>query len=88
MVQVVAVGADESRLRRWIVVYLAVLVGQDSDAIDIDIPFRHFDLDSVDAVEMASEFEKAFGYAIGPEFFLNGDTTVRDMAGDLVHRGG
>ncbi len=85
MEQVVAVGADEARVRRWIVVYLAVLVGQDSDGVDIDMPFRHFDLDSVDAVEMASEFEKAFGYAIGPEFFLNGDTTVRDMAGDLVN---
>ncbi len=77
-------AGDAARISRWMVVYLAVLVGQDSDAIDIDTPFRQFDLDSVDAVEMAAEFERAFGVDIGPEFFLRGEVTVREMVEALV----
>jgi acyl carrier protein len=76
--------ADPERIHRWIVVYLAVLVGRSSDTIDSDSPLSDFDLDSVDAVEMAAEFEKAFGLGIGPEFFLRGEPTVRDMVEALV----
>lgn len=86
MDQMASEQADLARVRRWIVVYLAVLVGKDSDAIEIDVPFSHFDLDSVDAVEMAAEFEKAFSFEIGPEFFLRGEPTVSEMAAALVEQ--
>ena len=75
---------DAARLRRWLVVYLAVLTGEDSEAIDIDMPLARFDLDSVDAVEMASQFEKTFGCQIGPEFFLQGEPSVRALVPRLV----
>ena len=86
MSQVTTERADQARIRRWIVVYLAVVVGNDSDGIEIDVPFSQFDLDSVDAVEMAAEFEKAFGLEIGPEFFLRGEPTIRDMVEALVEQ--
>lgn len=75
---------DAESVGRWIVVYLAVLIGEDSASIDWDAPFSSFDLDSVDAVEMAAQFEKAFGCEIGPEFFLQSTPTVRDMVPRLV----
>jgi acyl carrier protein len=75
---------DDKRIQRWVQVYLAVLIGHDSDSVDVDIPFSRFDLDSVDAVEMAAEFEKAFGYDIGPEFFLQSTPSVRQMVEQLV----
>ena len=77
---------DGKKIARWVVIYLAVLSGRSSDSIDLDTRFAEFDIDSVDAVEMATEFEKAFGVGIGPEFFLRGDRSVRDMVEDLAER--
>ena len=57
---------------------------KESDSIDMDAPFSRFDLDSVDAVEMAAEFEKAFGCEVGPEFFLQSTPSIRDMVPRLV----
>ncbi|HMN88179.1 MAG TPA: acyl carrier protein [Bauldia sp.] len=76
----------EQKIGRWVVIYLAVLSGRNSDSIDLDARFAEFDIDSVDAVEMATEFEKAFGVGIGPEFFLRGDQSVRDMVEELAER--
>ena len=77
-------SADAERVRRWVVVYIGVLVGEDSDSIDMDAPFSRFDLDSVDAVEMAAEFEKAFGCDVGPEFFLQSKPSLREMVPQLL----
>ncbi|WP_421697954.1 acyl carrier protein [Ancylobacter sp.] len=74
---------DSERVLRWIVVYLAVISGEDSDTIDPDMPLSHFDLDSVDAVEMALQFETTFDRQIGAEFFLAANATVRGLA-DLI----
>jgi acyl carrier protein len=80
----VAALPDAVRLQRWLVVYLAVLTGEDSDSIDADAPLAQFDLDSVDAVEMASQFEKTFACRIGPEFFLQGRQSVRALVPRLL----
>ncbi len=77
-------AADPRRIQRWIVIYLAILVGEESDTIDVDAPFSRFDLNSVDAVEMAAEFEKAFGCEIEPEFFLIDTPSVSEMVPRLV----
>ena len=50
-------------------VYIGVLTGEDSDSIELDAPFSRFDLDSVDVVEMASQFEKAFDCEVGAGVF-------------------
>lgn len=77
-------SADMERVRRWVVVYIGVLVGEESDSIDMDSPFSRFDLDSVDAVEMAAEFEKAFGCEVRPEFFLQSAPSLREMVPQLL----
>ena len=75
---------DASRLQRWLLVYLAVITGEDSGSIDPDAPLAQFDLDSVDAVEMASQFEKTFVCRIGPESFLQGQQSVRALVPRLL----
>jgi acyl carrier protein len=75
---------NSERVRRWIVVYLAVISGEDSDTIDADMPLSHFDIDSVDAVEMALQFETTFDRRIGAEFFLVAERTIRDLAEQIV----
>ena len=79
-------GADPTRIGRWIVIYLAVLAGRRSDSIDIDRPLADFDLDSVNAVELALEFERAFGLELDPEFFLYGNQSLREMVAKLAER--
>ena len=78
------VPAVDSRIERWLVVYIAVITGEDSDSVDVGAPLSRFDLDSVDAVEMAQEFEKAFARRIGPEFFLQGDQSLRQLVPRLL----
>lgn len=75
---------DIDRIQRWIVVYLAVISGEDSASIDIDASLAAYDIDSVDAVEMALQFEKAFGREIGAEFFLRSEPSLRELAGQIV----
>ncbi|WP_018389704.1 acyl carrier protein [Ancylobacter sp. FA202] len=75
---------DSERVLRWIVIYLAVISGEDSETIDLDSHLSHFDIDSVDAVEMALQFETTFNRPIGAEFFLVSELTIRELAGRIV----
>jgi acyl carrier protein len=79
-----ATDVDPVKIERWIVVYFAVLTGRSSEAIDLDQPLADFDLDSVDAVELTSEFEKAFGHELDPEFFLRGGRSLREVVAGLA----
>lgn len=76
---------DYDKVRRWIIVYIAVLVGEPSDSIETSVPFSRFDLDSVDAVQMAAEFEKTFHVEVGPEFFLRGHQSIEEIVEGLTH---
>ena len=51
---------------------------------DDDSEYCSSNIDSVDAVEMAAEFGKAFGYDIAPEFFLRSAPSVREMVEELA----
>ncbi len=75
---------DRERVLRWIIVYLAVISGEDSDMIDPDTALSHFDIDSVDAVEMALQFETTFDHPVGAEFFLSTQSTIRELASLIV----
>ena len=66
-------------ISRWLVVYLAVLTGQDSDSIDLSQQIADFDLDSLDAVELAAQFEKTFGHELDVELFLQGAKSLGDV---------
>lgn len=71
-------------VHRWITVYVATLLDMTSDTIDPTVPLANYDLDSVDAVEMAMKFECAFGRAIHPESFMDGDKSIDELAERLA----
>jgi acyl carrier protein len=70
-------------VRRWILVYVATIVGEDSDSLDIHAPLSRYDFDSLDAVEMAVAFEKTFGRETHPELFLRSDQTIAGLTAVL-----
>lgn len=72
--------AGRAEIERWMVLYVAIVVGVDADDLDPGSPLASHDLDSVDAVNMALEFEDAFSLEIGPETFLDGDATLAAIA--------
>lgn len=67
---------DPAALTRWMQLHLAVLTGQPSETLSVDEPFGTFDLDSLDAVTMALEMEKALGVEVAPETFLDSEATI------------
>ncbi|NYZ11328.1 acyl carrier protein [Azospirillum sp. RWY-5-1] len=71
-------------VNRWIMVHVATLLGVDSGTIDPAAPLSTYDLDSVDAIEMAMQFECAFGRAIHPEIFMDGDRSIDALAEQLA----
>jgi len=71
---------------RWAILYVATVAGEDSDTLDLEAPMSVHDFDSVDAVEMAMEFEQAFGCEADPEQFLRGDHTLADLIERLRER--
>lgn len=71
---------DLNSLTQWIQNYLAELIGETIETIDINLPLSSFDLDSIDAVMMAMKLEEAFGFSIHPETFLDGDASIRDSS--------
>lgn len=68
--------SDREAVLGWAVPYIATLVGRPAEDISPSDELSVFDLDSVDAVEMALNFEEHFGFAINPETFLDGRTTL------------
>ncbi|PWC88145.1 hypothetical protein TSH100_08730 [Azospirillum sp. TSH100] len=71
---------DRDSLQRWMMAYLATICGEAADRLDPGQPLAVYDLDSVDAVEMALEMEKAFGIVLHPETFLDTTITVAAIA--------
>ena len=69
---------------RWITVYVATLLGMDSDTIDPAAPLATYELDSVDAVEMALRFEIAFNRPIHPESFMDGTPSIEQLGKRLA----
>lgn len=76
----------EATIGRWITVYVATLLGLESETIDPAAPLASYDLDSVDAVEMALRFESTFGRPIHPETFMDGSKSISALAEQLADR--
>ncbi len=54
---------------RWVVVYISSVVGISSEEIDLHEMMSIYDFDSIDAVEMALEFERTFSREVDPHVF-------------------
>ena len=78
---------DSDSLKRWMTLYLAVLIGEPSETIDTSESISFFDLDSVDAVTMAIELEDKFGIVVHPETFLNPQSSIDYISDRLAHPG-
>lgn len=69
-------GSADQTIGRWVVLYIAIISGEDADTLDLSAPLSYFDVDSLDAVEMAFEFEKKFAREVDPEIFMDSDRTI------------
>jgi acyl carrier protein len=70
---------ERNLLRSWMKAYLATVVGERSENIDTQDPLSAYDLDSIDAVTMALEMEKALGNPVHPEMFLDNNASIDDV---------
>lgn len=75
---------DSETLNRWILVYLATLIGEPTDSLDPSDPMSEYDLDSIDAVTMAIELQNTFKFQVHPETFMRQSETVHDVVARLV----
>jgi len=66
-------------LSEWLLVYVAVMIGQPSETLSLDMTLRDLDMDSVDSVNLALELEKKFEVPVDPELFLNGDKSLNNV---------
>lgn len=77
----IVVGADE--IGRWILVLIAVMIGDPVESLDASAPLSDYDFDSIDAVNMALDLEEKIGLQVHPELFLDGALSVDDIAARL-----
>lgn len=70
-------------LQGWIAARLAVAVGTDVEAIDVNEPFARYGLDSVQAVVMAEEIAQRLGREISAALFWD-YPTVAELARQLA----
>ncbi|SFK76052.1 acyl carrier protein [Methylorubrum salsuginis] len=68
---------------RWIIDYVASVVGREADDLDLHEPMEVYDFDSIDAVEMTFAFERTFGREVDPHLILQGDQTVAGLIAEL-----
>lgn len=74
-------GGDDSGSispRDWVIRYIARLLGLESHNVDLNKGLAEYNLDSVDGVIMAGEFEKYFDVEIDPATFFE-FTTFQQM---------
>lgn len=74
---------DLEPLQRWMTIYLATLIGEPVESLDVSDPLSEYDLDSIDAVTMAIETEQKFGVEVHPETFLASDASIAEIASRL-----
>ena len=55
-----------SYIEHWLIAHVAKLAGEDTDDIDVDLPFSHYALDSVATVELTADIEDWLGLRLAP----------------------
>jgi acyl carrier protein len=71
------------KFARWMQLYIAELLGEPSENIEVTDPIAAFDLDSIDTVTMTIEMENKFEIRLSPEFFWNGKLSISDIANQI-----
>ncbi len=68
-----------AELANWMILYVAVLIGDPPETLSLDTPISEYDFDSIDAVNMALAVEEKCGTSVDAELFLNGDASLLDI---------
>lgn len=68
------------QILRRVTVNFAVISGRPSESIEPSETVGSFDIDSVDAIEVAMQMERELGCEIDPELFLRGEATLGALA--------
>jgi acyl carrier protein len=71
---------DLNTLTHWMKEYLSELIGEPLETIDIEAPLSYFDLDSIDAVNMALTLGEVTGVDIHPGTFLDDNSSISDLS--------
>ena len=74
--------ATVSEIQAWLVSYLAKLLENEPDEIDVTIPFDRYGLDSAAAVGMTGDLEEWLGYELDPTLIYD-YPTIEALAGHL-----
>lgn len=57
---------DAGAIERWLIAHIASLAKQDTDEIDVTLPFSHYALDSVATVGLTADLEDLLGLQLQP----------------------
>jgi acyl carrier protein len=57
---------EEHEIRDWLVGRLSEYLGRPADEIALDVPFMHYELDSVDALSLFGDIEDEYGFYLEP----------------------
>ena len=74
--------ATASEIQTWLVSYLAKLLENEPDEIDVTIPFDRYGLDSATAVGMTGDLEEWLEYELDPTLIYD-YPTIEALAGHL-----
>ncbi len=70
----------EHELLRRVTLHVAAIAGRPSETVQPSASLAAFDIDSVDAIEMAMRMERELGCEVDPELFLRSDATIEALA--------
>jgi acyl carrier protein len=73
----------QRELEAWLAEYLAKLVRARGSAIDVDMPFSHFGLDSAAAVGLSADLSDLLGLDLADDLAYRFQT-IRSLAEHLV----
>ncbi len=74
---------DIETLQRWMTIYLATIIGDPVESLDVLDPISEYDLDSIDAINMAITMEKKFSIQVHPETFLQSHMSISDITNNF-----
>ncbi len=78
-----------TRIQHWLIGHVAKLAGEDTNDIDVDLPFSHYALDSVATVELTADIEDLLELRLPPTLvwdYPNISSLARHLA-DLMAPG-
>ncbi len=71
-------------LADWMILYVAVLIGEPSESLSLETPLAEYDFDSIDAVNMALELQDRMDTPVDTELFLDSSRSLLEVLNSLM----